>query len=521
MAKQGSGRIYMAGNEKTIRSNAAGWVRLDSILKGFRMKTLALSVLAVLMPVTAQAQAVTSTGTSPARPHVARFANVLDFGAVCDFNGKMGTDNAAAFNAAAATGKPVYVPQCPLQYLVDDAINLQLKQVLFGDGRLSSVIAVRSTFNLSAKGVITSPHGEPGATIRDIGIHFYQPDTIVRANLIAYPAAFFMQNSSRFRMLDVRVTAGMTCIDARGNAGGAMMFQLELSCFDTALIADGALDTIYVDSAHIYPFGLTANQIAIYEDQANVGIDFGRVDACELNNIFAITSGKGIYLHESTNTPGTVSNCVISNYWDDSGRALVMSAGNTSVASMHSGLTKSWSQSIVHTGGNLAVAGLTIRDQTARRSPAIITNGDGKVSLLSISGLTAAMFNHDNTLFYADGGSTTNFALSGVSTFRYPNVTYTRPTVHVASGRGTIGGLSTLDKGTGEGTLLRVDTDDHIQLSNINAVGWAVTLPPALSARGPRQGLGNSASGALCDNPGTVGLKDSAGITHRVLVCDP
>lgn len=399
---------------------------------------------------------------------------VLHHGAVGDGV----ADDTAALQAAAATGKPVRLPVGTFR--VTDAIPLALGQLVFGAGRLKSIILVDDTFNLSAAGVLTSPNGEGGPDVRDIAITFEQPDTTVRANLVAYPPAFFFQNSARHRLGGVRVTGGMIGIDARGNTGGAKMRDLELSCFDTAIIADGALDTVYINTAHLYPFGLTANQLTIYGDQATVGIDCGRVDALELSNIFTISLGKGIWLHEGA-APGTVTNATIANYWDDSGRALVVSAGNVSVAGMHSGLTKDWSQTIVHTGGNLAVAGLTIRDQIARTGPAISTNGAGDVTLITIAGMTATMFDTDNTLFKSEGGSNTWFSLSGVSTFRYPNVAYTKPTVHIASGRGNINGLTSLDKGTGAGVLLQIDSNDLYQLSNINPVGWTVTIPSTVS----------------------------------------
>jgi len=375
------------------------------------------------------------------------------------------------------------------QMLTGSGVTFATKIVGLGTGTggtgtyiidISQTVA-STTITGTSMGMIVCPASDGGCSTQNVGIKYYQPDTSVRASMIAYPPGVYLGNAARSRVRGVRISGSNICIDARGNAGGVMMETLELGCLSTAVMADGALDTMYINTAHIYPFGLNANQQTIFYDQTNVGLDFAGVDAILFSNIFTIGLGKGIYIHEGS-SPGQLPNGTISNFWDDSGVGLVMSAGNISLSGYHSGLTNVWSRSIVHTGGNLSVSSLAIRDQLARTYPAVVSDATAGVQLLTINGLTYNGFGFDNTAVYSTVAGA-NVSLSGVQTHRYPNVAYTKPTIHIASGRININGLQTVDKGTGAGTLLQIDVDSGWNnLSGIVPVGWTVTVPSTMVA---------------------------------------
>ena len=124
-----------------------------------------------------------------------------------------------------------------------NAIALSLyNSCLIGDGRTLSILNVYSTsFNLSARGVVVaSPNnGATGPIIRDIGIQFWQPDVSSRANLVAFPPGIYMQNVSRPIVERVRIGGGSSCIDARGNTGGAFYDNVECGALVTGALLGG------------------------------------------------------------------------------------------------------------------------------------------------------------------------------------------------------------------------------------------------------------------------------------------
>jgi len=81
------------------------------------------------------AGAVTRTWQAKGRDIV----SVADFGAVGDFNGTTGTNNAAAFNAALAASTSIYIP--PGQYLISSGLTVSNKPMtIVGAGKDASVL---------------------------------------------------------------------------------------------------------------------------------------------------------------------------------------------------------------------------------------------------------------------------------------------------------------------------------------------------------------------------------------------
>jgi len=89
-------------------------------------------------------------------------ANVLDYGAV----GNGVADDTAAFNAAIAASKAVYVPAGT--YIVD-VVNLAANTFIFGDGA-ATILKQKSTFVGGSTGSLYANSGSAGATLDNITI---------------------------------------------------------------------------------------------------------------------------------------------------------------------------------------------------------------------------------------------------------------------------------------------------------------------------------------------------------------
>ncbi len=193
--------------------------------------------------------AIDGTAYTPPSPANRRTVNVLDYGA--DPTGA--TDSTVAINAAIATGTNAnltgaYNPETCLyfpagNYTVSNALTLPIYNAcLIGDGRTLSILNVSSaTFNLSALGVVVVQpnNGATGPIIRDIGIQFSQPDTSSRGSIVAFPPGVYMQDVSRPIIERVRIGGGSSCIDARGNTGGAFYSDNECGALVTGLLLGG------------------------------------------------------------------------------------------------------------------------------------------------------------------------------------------------------------------------------------------------------------------------------------------
>lgn len=260
--------------------------------------TRAENAESTLLPKTGDASVVTvlRTGGTTARTLAARaadVANVLDFGA--DPTGV--ADSTAAIRAAVATKKSVWVPTGT--YLVSDLIALKNGQKLYGDGRTNSILAVSSTtFNLSALGVVQLASGETGAILQDIGISFTQPQVTTRAALVAFPPAIYAQATPRFQIERVRVSAANTCLDARGNSGGAFVDTFECSAFTTGMLwgsatgsANGAKDFVHISNYHFWDFNIPVgtNLFAdVFNDGNTVAASFGEIDGLDAKGFVSL-----------------------------------------------------------------------------------------------------------------------------------------------------------------------------------------------------------------------------------------
>ena len=206
--------------------------------------------------------------------------NVLDYGA--DPTGV--ADSTAAFNAACATRKSVYLPKGT--YLVTDVVTLKSGQTMFGDNRYSSVIQARAaTFNLSAPGIVNlnpadpPSYGDQTTGLRDIQIYCTQPDQPVRANIVPFPPAIVANGTGRFRVNRVRLTSVNVGIDVSGGGTG-LIDDLECGALTAGIKWGNTADGVEISHFHFWNFGLPTNSQLwnVFNDGQTIAASFGRID---------------------------------------------------------------------------------------------------------------------------------------------------------------------------------------------------------------------------------------------------
>lgn len=265
-----------------------------------------------------------------------------------DFTGS--SDATAIINAALATGDDVYGP-AGLYKITDELTIPRPGQRFWLSGPWRSTLVVDpASFNMAASGVIAAPAGnQPGPDIRDLGILFRQPDTAVRTQFASFPPAINLQDSPRAYIEYVQIIAGITGVAFRGNSGGSYVGHLQSSCFASNVFVEAALDTIRIEHGHIWPFGLTANQMTAFTDPANIGVLSLRCDGLSLTDTLFLC-GTGLQTQPGAQglTIGSCANCKFDSYngynnlgcqWMDfTGGYFTPGIGNDKIGINHQGL---------------------------------------------------------------------------------------------------------------------------------------------------------------------------------------
>ncbi len=397
--------------------------------------------------------------------------SVKDFGAV----GNGVADDRTAIQAAIDTQKRVYFPEGT--YRVGSAIGCYYQgQILYGDGRNKSVILVDNinySFNLADTGVLVFTPGEPGPSLRDMGIQFVQPVTSNRASLINYPPAIYAQNVPRFQILNCRITQGITGIDMRQNSGGAIINGLEMSCYSYGVRIDGSLDTVRIINMQYWPFDIagTANE-SIFYDTTNRGVVSGRCDDLKITSCLFINGG--IQLELQTTASGTTFGAVTDTDFDNTA-SISMSGGTMNMVACFCTIGNASYSPITLTGGFL-------RTQSCEFSAAVgVTNAMILQSGSSVMQMTNCVFRNSGTPggYYNMTAGTT--IINGCQFVTPANQTWTNPLIAVAGGRMTFVNNRSTDKGTGTGSFITVVSDNWHMIANNLGVGWTYSYPAGYS----------------------------------------
>jgi hypothetical protein len=402
--------------------------------------------------------------------------SVKDFGAV----GDTFTDDTAAFQAAVNTGKRVYVPTG--QYRLSNAISFATPgQIIYGDGRTKSVFYIDNisySFNMSAAGVFVFTSGEPGPSIRDVGISFEQPDTAVRANLLSYPPAIYAQSTPRFQLLNMKISRATTGIDMRGNSGGATIQGLEMSAFGLGINIDGSLDTVRIDSLQYWPFDLSGNQSSIFFDSSNLGINCGRCDDLKISRCLFINGGTQVNFFNGTFGPlfGPAFGAITDTDFDNQAALRMNQTGGIiAVTDCYFTIGDANDQPIILIEGSLKVIGCDFQSAVVVNNYQVVQNGSNGTSFFQIIGCRFASSGPGAGYINCNGGDMTvsdNFFIAP------PNVTYSNAQVAVTgTGRMIFTANKCRDKGAGGGVLWTSTVNNNCIVTNNQPLGWSISLP--------------------------------------------
>ncbi|MEK6420035.1 MAG: glycosyl hydrolase family 28-related protein [Burkholderia gladioli] len=399
------------------------------------------------------------------------FVNALDYGATCTGTG----NDTAAIQAAVATGKEVTLP--PGTCVVTDGITLATQgQIVRGSGRKRTIISVPSTFNMSALGVFIAPNTGPsssnaeGPQFRDFKITFAQPDVSVRANLTTYPPALYLQNSPRFTVANIQISQATNGIDMRGDSGGALIDNLEMSAYGIGINIDGATDSVRITNFHFWPFDLTTNQYTVWNDGMQTALQSGRCDDLHVTDLLAYASKVKFIQTASGNTFGVITGMDLDTYG-----GLIVQAGSLTMSSSIFSVIRADQQALVMTGGLLSCSSCVFYGGVALTNPLVQVSGAG--TYLQI-GQSRIQFTGDMQSVSASSSGLATVVLTGNQFLAPANPTMTNAVVRLGTGsRGTLVGNRITDLGTGSGTFISVAADEQHVIANNASAGWAMALP--------------------------------------------
>jgi hypothetical protein len=414
--------------------------------------------------------------------HLYPSGNVLRYGA----DPTDTADSTVAFNSALASGATVAIPAGTFK--VTGAITCKTPgQIISGAGRYASIIKAASSFNLSALGVFVVTTGGGGAIFpgiegplfRDFMVTFDQSATATsgtRANLIAYPPAFYAQGQNGVTWESMAIYQAMIGIDMRGNSNRNVIDLLIVSAYTTSIWIDGSQDFTRIDRLHFVPLGLTTNQYQnIWDDGNTVGMQCGQsylnlTDSLFLNAGVQLNFFYGTQAGLEGYTTGYIDGCDLDSYG-----SFVMSAGQIVVtnSSMSTGLN-SGSQWIKLSGGWLLVDNCILANSLAQTTPMIEITGSSPAiqgetqfelndCLLESPGFDQTYINVSST-----GGVECNVIIDGNYFACGPNFSARHPFVNVQSnGVVTFTNNQVDDAGSGSSTLLTIGADgNHVITGN-------------------------------------------------------
>jgi hypothetical protein len=387
------------------------------------------------------------------------------------------TNDTAAITKALNTGHTVYLPATSACYLVQSDLVMSTKdQIMYGDGRTRSRVCPLATSTTFVHGVITFTSGEAGPQLRDLGIIFTQPSSASSpSQMTKYVPAIYAENTPRFKIEHVRISAAWTGIDMSGNSGGALIDDLEISAFNWGIWVDGSQDTVRINNVHSWPFDLTPAQTRAFYYSSVTSFYIGRCDDCEIANALTI-SGTGMQFFAGSG--GMAPFALISNSGFDTNNGVSMSAGTIQMSSVYFTLIPSASvQAINMTGGSLnvsnfwALAGPTSVPMVQVSGSAILNMSNGNIQI----GRQNATF-----LLSQTNGGIGHIGLMNNYFNATANVSHSNPLISITGGPGMrvqAFGNQVSDKGTGSGTFWSIAYDDFHRIIGNTSIGWANSFP--------------------------------------------
>ena len=405
-------------------------------------------------------------------PHATSLTNEIDWAAI------QGAINAAQLEQGTSQNNAIVATQVLIEagtWVVNKKIEItKTGLVVEGQGNDLTFIRILSSFDMTELGVIQFNSGEPGPILRHLSISFAQPDTAVRTAMTQYPPAIYAQAQPRFRVEHVKISRAWNGIDMRGNSGGANIIDLQMSGFNMGIQIDGSQDTVRIDNYHYWPFGVTVTQEEAFYDPANWAIQSGRMDDLKLRDCLFISGGGARFWQGATGaTSASLSNCQF-----DTMATLKVEAGAIKATTTNFTLGRTGRKLIDLTGGSLTIA-------SSQFIMSVVPDAGGFIQVSTVSpgllNITGSLFDLDviDATVINISGSGKRLILTG-NEFRHTvNLVYANPMIRVvgAGVRAQIVSNIVSDTGTGSGTFVTIDADDHHVLSLNRYTGWGVSLP--------------------------------------------
>lgn len=372
------------------------------------------------------------------------------------------TDLTASLRNAMSSGENLTVPRGA--YSISDQINLGNGTSLIGEGRYSSRFVCRPDFNKAAQGVFDLGVGEPGAEIQHVGIECLQPDTDDRSRLVPYPPAIHAFSNPRFKLDGVRITGAMTAIDARGNAGGATLRDLEISSFEYATRWTRSLDTVIVQGVRVWPFGstdigsmMTSRQRRIYSDEHNVGHAIDGVSDMQISGGMIF----GIYKPlELTSGFGTIVGLNLDAY----GNRSVVAGGEWAMAAIHASAAAGSKGGFLYIhGGAVAITGIhgSFAASTTTEPIIVVGGGDERALLVINGGIIDTGSANVSSLMTLENAE---FSVTGVYFDKVG--TFTKPVIDSRGGYGNVSG-NVVSQYTGRGKPEFIRMSPHSRVTGL------------------------------------------------------
>ena len=330
------------------------------------------------------------------------------------------------------------------------------------------------------------PTGNDSFTLRDIEIGFTQPDTSVRASLAPFPPGIYGQTvggigpgstgAGRPKIQNVRISGANTCIDLRGNAGGAFLDTIECGAFSYGLRLDGGRDGSHLSNWHEWNWGAqSVGLAAIYGDGTNVCLEVGRSDGLLVDGVQCWQSSV-VY---TANAGGSLDQNLWTNVGIDQG-AWRQANGDVYVANLFltspSAVPSAAASLLSVTGGHLRVSNISL-GATPTVTPVQVAGGtlhlNGGVLAVSAGGAVSAA--------QVTSGS---LELQGVKLVPVGSTAWTAGFIAAsgaASGLLIDGGTFVPPSVAPNGNILVVGTDVQGNTVDLATNGWPVSLPTITS----------------------------------------
>jgi hypothetical protein len=312
--------------------------------------------------------------------------------------------------------------------------------------------------------------------VRDIFIRHMHPDTSARDALVSYPPSISAKGVPRFAARRLRIEAARVAIDMRGNSGGALLDDIEVSAFDLSIWIDGSLDSVRMNRIHIFPFGMSQQQRRIYSDGKTEGIRSGRCDDFQLQHSLVFGLSRAVILHRSKQGPtfGTIT----AVDFDDRG-GLIVEEANVRLMGCVFTLSQNEGQWLRAERGLVIAVGCGFHSsEITSQCAGIDVGGSGDDVVFSFG---SSVFRTSGSDFnHLRFGSGSLYTLAGLVVAKKPRRKYSAPILHfLAQSRGTSTGIVASSLGeAGGGTLVKAEAGAEGQIGAVSAPGWDQRIMP-------------------------------------------